>query len=274
MSIGLTLAAAEAFGPATTTTRTTSACPRRGRGDRRGGRTAGWSPGTAACPSFAGRAWQRRRWASSWAWPWAAGAWRTPAWAGGSAREPAHVQKAGGRAGGRTDVIGRGAAPSPGAASVSVLAGSPLGGRGVGVLVLARDGCDGAEHLRGHVSRERVDGSRQVCGEREREERRMRSGTQPRCRGGAERRTRLTGDVDVGRRGVDGGGRARAATAAVGGRDALARKRATLQLTPAAGFICHPRQRQHLRTTALAKTLADLASNAFEIVRLPGTGSW
>lgn len=60
-------------------------------------------------------------------------------------------------------MIGRRAAPSPGAAAVAVLAGAPLRRGGVGVLVLTRHRVDGIEHLGGHVPRQCVDYPGQVC---------------------------------------------------------------------------------------------------------------
>lgn len=63
-----------------------------------------------------------------------------------------------------THVISRGAPASSCAPPIAVLARAPLRGGGVGVLALACDCGDGVEHLRGHVTRERVDSTCQVWG--------------------------------------------------------------------------------------------------------------
>ena len=54
-------------------------------------------------------------------------------------------------------------AAAPSTAAIAILARGPLGWRGVGVLSLACHGCDGTEHLRGHVLRQGIHSPCQIC---------------------------------------------------------------------------------------------------------------
>lgn len=54
-------------------------------------------------------------------------------------------------------------ATAPSTAAIAILAGGPLGWGGIRVLSLACHGCNGTEHLGGHVLGQGIHSSRQIC---------------------------------------------------------------------------------------------------------------